>query len=62
MPDAIREALHASQQDQVRVVLCVRGLQMAGVVARLEEECVELRDGAERVVVRLERIDAVRRP
>jgi hypothetical protein len=59
--DAVAEALHASQQDQVRVVLYLAGGQVAGVVARVDGEAVELREGAERIVVRLSRIDAVRR-
>jgi len=61
-PEAeIVEALRAALQDQARVILYVNGLQLHGAVARLEGSSVELREGAERVVARLDRIDAVRR-
>jgi hypothetical protein len=57
----LTEVLRQSQQEQARVTVYFRGSRAEGVVARLDTTTVELREGAERVVVRIDRIDAVRR-
>lgn len=60
-PDALEDVLRSALQDQVRVLLHVGGAELGGVVARVDRGVVELREGAERTSVRLERIDAIRR-
>jgi hypothetical protein len=61
MSDPVEEILRAAQQDQVKVSLFVAGAQLSGAVARVEAGVVELREGAERTTVRIDRVDAVRR-
>lgn len=57
----LSELLRQSQIDQSRLQLHLRAGVVAGTVARLDKGTVELRDGSERVVVRLDRIEAIRR-
>ncbi len=59
--DPVEEVLRAALQDQVPLTVFVAGAQLKGVVARLEGGIVDLREGAERTTVRIDRIDAVRR-
>ena len=60
--DALEETLRACLTEQVKVTLLLDGASVSGVVARVDGGLVELRDGAERVLVRIDRIAAVRRP
>ncbi len=57
----IVETLRACQQDQARVHIYFNGATIGGLVARLDPSTVEIREQSQRVVVRLDRIDAVRR-
>jgi hypothetical protein len=63
MADDIANALHGSLQEQLPVVVYFQGNQVKGIVSRLETTTVELRQANQpgRIVVRLDRIDAVMR-
>jgi hypothetical protein len=60
----IEQALHAAQQDKRGITLYVNGQAIGGAVTRVEPgQWVELRNqSAGRIIVRLDRIDAVAAP
>jgi len=64
MAQAIEQALKAAQQDKRGITLYVNGQAIAGAVTRLEPgQWVELKNQtASRIVVRVDRIDAVAAP
>ena len=57
--DWIVEALRASEAERVPVSVQLPGGSWKGVVTRLAEGLVELRDGPRRIVLRLDRVEAV---
>ena len=59
MVNAIKDVLSASLIEQLCVTVYFRGTQLQGVVSRLDEASVELRQGDRRSVIRLASIDAV---
>lgn len=59
--DPIHQALSEARLDQQPVSLHLAQGAVRGTVVQLSDEVVELRDGAERVLVRIARIDALRR-
>lgn len=63
-PRAIEQALSAAQAERKGVTLLVGGQQVGGAVTRIEPgQWVELRNAQHgRIVVRLDRIDAVLMP
>lgn len=63
-PRAIEQALTAAQAERKGVTLLVSGQQLGGAVTRIEPgQWVELRNAQHgRIVVRLDRVDAVLMP
>lgn len=59
MADPLLDALRASLAEQTPVLVHLHGARIEGVVARLDETTVELRNGPARSIVRLSQIDAV---
>lgn len=59
MADPLVDLLQASLQEQTAVTVHLRSGRVAGVVARLDQDTVEVRSGGERTVVRLAAVDAV---
>ncbi|MCE9583387.1 MAG: hypothetical protein K8T20_12950 [Planctomycetes bacterium] len=59
--DAIRDVLKSSKAEQLAVTVHVQGSALTGIVSRIDEATAELRSakGRTRIVVRLDRIDAV---
>jgi hypothetical protein len=59
MADPLVDLLSASLAEQTPVTVYIRGVRADGVVVHLGDDTVELRHQGERMVVRLDRIDAV---
>ena len=59
--DAIREVLKSSKTEQLAVAVHVQGSVLTGIVSRIDDATAELRSakGRTRIVIRLDRIDAV---
>ncbi len=57
--DPVLSVLQASLQEKAEVLVCFRSGHYRGLVARVDEQSVELHDKTQSCVIRLEAIDAV---